>query len=49
MHTNYSIRKADREDIPIIIKFIKGIAKYEKMEHEVQKDPLILEEELFDK
>ena len=29
------IRKAEREDAALVLEFIKGIAKYEKMENEV--------------
>ena len=28
------IRKAVRQDVPLILEFIKGIARYEKMENE---------------
>ena len=32
---NIVIRKAERKDIPLLLEFIKGIARYEKMENEV--------------
>lgn len=43
------IRKAKREDAALVLEFIKGIAKYEKMENEVEATVELLEEQLFDK
>ena len=43
------IRKAVRPDVPLILEFIKGIARYEKMENEVVATTELLEEQLFDK
>lgn len=43
------IRKAVRQDVPLIFEFIKGIARYEKMENEVVATTELLEEQLFDK
>lgn len=43
------IRKAVRQDVPLILEFIKGIARYEKMENEVVTTTELLEEQLFDK
>lgn len=43
------IRKAVREDAALILEFIRGIAKYEKMENEVEATVGLLEEQLFDK
>lgn len=43
------IRKAVREDTALILEFIRGIAKYEKMENEVEATIEMLEEQLFDK
>lgn len=43
------IRKAEREDTALVLEFIKGIAKYEKMENEVEATVELLEEQLFDK
>lgn len=43
------IRKAVRQDVPLILEFIKGIARYEKMENEVVATTELLEEHLFDK
>lgn len=44
-----TIRKAVREDAALILEFIKGIAKYEKMESDVVATAQLLEEQLFDK
>jgi GNAT superfamily N-acetyltransferase len=49
MDNNTIIRKAVREDIPMILEFINGIARYEKMENEVEATVELLEKELFDK
>lgn len=43
------IRKAEREDVALVLEFIKGIARYEKMENEVEATVDLLEEQLFDK
>lgn len=42
-------RYANREDAGLILEFIKGLAKYEKMEDEVIADEALLEEWIFDK
>lgn len=42
------IRKANRQDVPLLLEFIKGIAKYEKMENEVVASAEVLEQEMFD-
>lgn len=42
-------RFAEREDVPLILKFIKELAKYEKMEHEVVAQESDLKEWIFDK
>lgn len=41
-------RKAERQDVPLLLEFIKGIARYGKMENEVIASPEVLERELFD-
>ena len=41
--------KAVREDVPLILEFIKGLAEYEKMSDEVVATEEILDEWLFDK
>ena len=43
------IRKAERKDVPLILSFIRGIAKYEKLENEVQATEELLDEWLFQK
>lgn len=43
------IRKALPEDVPQILDFIKGIARYEKMENEVVATEALLHEWLFEK
>lgn len=45
--TTYSFRKAVREDVPLILKFIRALAVYEKMEDRVVGDEKLLESELF--
>ena len=42
-------RFAVREDIPLILKFIKYLAQYEKMEQEVVATEQLLEEWIFNK
>ena len=42
------IRKAERQDVPLLLEFIKGIARYEKMENEVIASADVLEREMFD-
>ncbi len=44
-----SYRFAERKDSALILEFIKELAKYEKMEHEVVATPQLLEEWIFDK
>ena len=46
---DFIIRKAVRKDTALILEFIKGIAKYERMENEVEATVEFLEEQLFDK
>lgn len=48
MNTNVTIRKAEREDVGLLLEFIRGIAKYEKMEDEVVATVEVLESEMFD-
>lgn len=43
------IRKASREDVPIILKFIRELAEYEQLLHEVVATEEILTESLFEK
>ena len=44
----FTIRKAERSDVPLLLEFIKGIAKYEKMEKDVVASRETLEAEMFD-
>lgn len=46
---NMEIRKACQKDVPQILEFIKGIARYEKMENEVVATENMLHEWLFQK
>ena len=39
MKDNILIRKAERQDVPLLLDFIRGIARYEKMENEVIASP----------
>ncbi len=45
---NILIRKAERQDVPLLLDFIRGIAQYEKMENEVVASAEVLEREMFD-
>lgn len=49
MGTDVTFRFADREDVEVILEFIKALAEYEKMEDEVVATPELLEEWIFDK
>ncbi len=35
MNNFFTIRKTERKDVELLLEFIRGIAKYEKMEDEV--------------
>ena len=48
MKNNFTIRKAERKDVGLLLEFIRGIAKYEKMENEVVASAETLEAEMFD-
>lgn len=48
MEQYFTIRKAERKDVALLLEFIKGIAKYEKLEKEVIADLATLESEMFD-
>lgn len=41
------IRKALRSDVPTILNFIKLLAEYEKLSHEVIATPELLQEQIF--
>lgn len=47
-NNTFHIRKAEHQDTPLILDFIRGIARYEKMEDEVVADVHTLEQQLFD-
>ena len=49
MNSGISFRYAQREDVSLILKFIKGLAEYEKMLNEVVADEKLLEEWIFDR
>ena len=52
IHTNiegFNIRFAKEKDIPLILRFIKGLAEYEKLSNEVVATEDILRESLFEK
>ncbi len=49
MSTTITIRFATRDDIPIILDFIRELAVYEHLEKEVTATPQLLEEWLFEK
>ena len=43
------IRKAQENDVALILDFIKGIADYEKLLHEVKATPELLKEWIFER
>ena len=45
---NILIRRAERQDVPLLLDFIRGIAWYEKMENEMIASSEVLEREMFD-
>lgn len=49
MREELTFRFADREDTPLILKFIRELADYEKMLDEVVADEKTLEEWIFDR
>lgn len=49
MPENISFRAARREDAELILSFIRGLARYEKLEAEVTATAALLEEWIFDK
>jgi len=46
---NINIREAGREDLPLILDFIKKLAEYEKMLDQVVADTALLDNWLFEK
>ena len=49
MAGNLTFRNAERQDVPLILQFIKELADYEKMLDEVVADEYTLETWIFDK
>jgi len=47
MNDQFEIKKADCTDIPLVLSFIKELAEYEKLLHEVAATEAILQETLF--
>lgn len=47
MNNNFEIKFATHKDIPLILSFIKELAEYEKLSHEVVATEEILSETLF--
>lgn len=44
---DFTIRLATAQDVPLILQFIKGLAEYEKLTHEVTATEDLLRETLF--
>ena len=49
MKESFSYRYANRQDVPLVLRFVKELADYEEMLSEVVADEATLEEWLFDK
>ena len=49
MGKSITVKEAGREDIPVVLEFIRGLAEYEKLKHEVEADEETLKREMFDK
>ncbi len=47
MNSNFEIKKAIIKDVPLILSFIKELAEYEKLSHEVTATEDLLRETLF--
>lgn len=45
--TDFSIRSSNADDCPLILQFIKELAEYENLSHEVVATPQILQQSLF--
>lgn len=45
---NILICRAERQEVPLLLDFIRGIARYAKMEDKVIASPEVLERQLFD-
>ena len=49
MDSGINFRYAGRDDVPLILRFVKELAEYEKLQDEVVADERTLEEWLFDR
>ncbi len=47
MNPKFSIRAATSEDIPLVLRFVKELADYEKLPHEVRATEELLRQNLF--
>jgi GNAT superfamily N-acetyltransferase len=47
MDHDFQIRTATEADVPVILQFIRKLADYEKLSHEVTATPELLREKLF--
>lgn len=47
MGKSITVKEAGREDIPVVLEFIRGLAEYEKLKHEVEADEETLKREMF--
>ena len=47
MNKSFTIRQAERRDVPLLLEFIRGIAKYEKLEDQVVATEALLREWIF--
>jgi GNAT superfamily N-acetyltransferase len=45
--TNFKIRTATRSDVPVILSFIRKLADYERLSHQVVADEKLLADSLF--
>lgn len=48
MDQTLTLRFAGRADVPLVLRFIRELARYERMEDQVVADEVTLEHELFD-
>ena len=47
MGASAAFRRAVREDVPLILRFIRALAAYEHLSHEVTADEAVLDEWLL--
>ncbi|MFZ0498825.1 MAG: GNAT family N-acetyltransferase, partial [Steroidobacteraceae bacterium] len=47
MSNTITIRPATRDDVPLVLQFIRDLARYERLEHEVSASAAQLREALF--